>query len=821
MAPTNKLTLPATLLQKLDPHGAGSSSSRGGRGGSRQQSSRKDQRKDQRVQKKQHQMFAQRPRPAAPVKSARKKSQPVPVPRLKPVQIAGNDEEEEDGIDNPFSEDEEGASDAFESYEGGFDNPFSEDEEGASDALKSDEEELPRRPGENSDLPRPEKRKLDEEDAEIAALEKKLGLKKGKSSKAFDEDGLGDILGDIDEQSDGDNIEATIKTKRKAEADEWLAQKRQKAEAVAAHGDDDGVFEGFSGDDNDYDEVQAKAAPVRQRENPFVAPTTGVAKYIPPSLRKQAGSVDETEAQLRRRVQGLINRLTDESMVGILREFSGLYDKYARRSVTTVLIDLIIALVCSPEKRPDAFFAMVAGFVAGAQKTLADHVSELLIERLVLVFKEHHDNAAGDHSDAASKHIMALLAELYNMQVVASLLVFDYVRLFLGNLSELNTELLLKIIQSCGPALRREDPQSLKEIIGMVKPADLKDMSVRTRFMIEEMKKLQSSKSKAAARNKNITEQRTQIRKRIGALSGPREVRPLRIGLEDIENADTHGKWWVTGASWVGNNKNDANKQAIERIEEDYDDTDDLLADNDDLGIPDLWQLAKAQGFNTDIKQRIFVALHSATGYENAELLINRLRLNKHQRKEIPEVIVRSGERLADYNPYYWLVASRFCIHREMAFQFRHSLTQRFRRMGEEIDMGDDLDDEEDDEEYSTQSLFNVSKFYGSLVANRSLSLDILKYRNLAALQEKTRWFLEMLLVTVLQMAEKEEQLQSIFGAALQTELSLATGIVHFLGKHVKKTKFLGTDKEKFKANKRRCTLAIRIVEDVIKASGS
>ncbi|KAK8044882.1 hypothetical protein PG993_004906 [Apiospora rasikravindrae] len=804
MAPNNKLTLPATLLQKIDPHGAGSSSGRGGRGGFRQQSSRKDQRKDQRVQKKQHQTFAQRPRPAAPAKSVRKRPQPVPVPvpRPKPAQAAGNDDDDDDGIDNPFSDDEEGASDAFESDEGGFDNPFSEDEEGASDAFESDEEEeeeeeLPRRPGKGTEPTQPEKRKLDEEDAEIAALEKKLGLKRARS--------------------DGDNLEATIKTKRKAEADEWLAQKRRKAEA-AAQGDDDDKFEGFSGGEDD-DETPNKAAP-RQRENPFVAPSAGVAKYVPPSLRKQAGSVDETEAQLRRRVQGLINRLTDESMVGILKEFSGLYDKFARRSVTTALVDLIIALVCSPEKRPDAFFAMVAGFIAGAQKTLADHVSELLIERLVLVFKEHHDRASGDQSDAASKHIMALLAELYNMQVVASLLVFDYVRLFLGNLSELNTELLLKIIQSCGPALRREDPQSLKEIIGMVKPADLKDMSVRTSFMIEEMKKLQSSKSKAAARNKHITEQRTQIRKRIGALSGPREVRPLRIGLKDIENADTHGKWWVTGASWAGNAKNDAAKQAPETADEDHDDTDDLLADNDDLGIPDLWQLAKAQGFNTDIKQRIFVALHSATGYENAELLINRLRLNKHQRKEIPEVIVRSGERLADYNPYYWLVASRFCIHREMAFQFRHSLTQRFRKMGEEIDMGDDLDGEDEEEEYSNQSLFNISKFYGSLVANRSLNLEILKYRNLAALQEKTRWFVEMLLVTVLQMAEKEEQLQSIFGTALQAELGLATGIVHFLNKYVRRTKFLGTDKTKIKANKHQCALAIRIVEDVIKASG-
>ena len=60
-----------------------------------------------------------------------------------------------------------------------------------------------------------------------------------------------------------------------------------------------------------------------------------------------------------------------------------------------------------------------------------------------------------------------------------------------------------------------------------------------------------------------------------------------------------------------------------------------------------------------------------------------------YKRSLLPEVIVRSGERQQAYNHFYTLVAARFCGLKELAFQFRRSLTVRFARMGEEIDTGD------------------------------------------------------------------------------------------------------------------------------------
>lgn len=854
--PQGKLALPASFLKEI---GAESRSSKGGSGSGRRgprQQSRKEQRKASRVQKKQVQKTPRHYGAPQPAKLRTPAAAAAPADSLKPKKQSSkplrivNPADEDDSLDeDDFDMDlDEGDFDLDEEDE---DDEDMDDEDGDSDA---DSEPV-------NHAPQPSKadrKKLDHEEAEIAALEKKLGLKKGKKPKA-DEDGLEDLLGDIDDLDDESNEQSLSQRKRKAEADEWLAQKRRKAIAAAASaskapskksgsvaheeeddddddddeeedmadglsdlgnsdysdedlGDDDESsaagedgddFGGFSDDDDNDDEAAAPAT--RVRENPYVAPATATAKYVPPSLRKQSQSLDEVDAQLRRRVQGLINRLTNENMLGILKDFTGLYDRFPRQSVTSSLVDLLITLVSSPEPRPDSFFTMIAGFVASAQKALGIHVSANLVQRLVQVFKEHHERATGQQSDAPSKHLIMLLAELYNMQVVSSKLVFDYVRLFLGKLSELNTELLLKIIQTCGPSLRREDPHALKEIINLIKPADLKNASVRTSFMMEEMRNLQANKSKAASRNKDLAEMRTQIRKRIGTLSGSREVQPLGAGLKEIESADKNGKWWVVGASWSGNReKEDENAQKA--TGDVADDAADFVVD-DDLGIPDLWQLAKQQGFNTEVRQQIFVALHSATDYENAELLLRKLRLNKHQRKELPEVIVRSGEAQAEFNKYYWLVASRFCGDREVAFQFKRCLTQRFKKMGEDIDTGDDFDDGED-EDYDTRCVVNMGKFYGNLVANRNLGLDILKYRNLAALQEKTQWFVEVLLITVLQESPDQDALQKIFGAL---DPDLGTSIRFFLNKFVGKTDLVkGAEK---KALKKKCQEADAILE--------
>lgn len=583
-------------------------------------------------------------------------------------------------------------------------------------------------------------------------------------------------------------------------------------------GDGSDSFEGFSEADG---EVEQEEEPVRpQRENPYVAPTTNVAKYVPPSLRRQSGSNDQVEAQLQRRIQGLINRLTNDNMTGILKDVTDLYQTNPRQLVTSTLVGLIMALVHSPEKRPDSFFTMIAGFIAAVHKCMGVAVSAQFLQHLVETLEKRSAAPSGDQSDARSKHLVSLLAELYNMQVVSCNLIFDYVRSFLGTMSELNTELLLRLIQLCGPSLRRDDPRVLRDIVNHIQPNTTNDMSVRTRFMIDEMKKLQGNKAKAVARNKDLAEQRTQLRKRIGVLQGSHDVQPLHVGLKDILDSETQGKWWLVGASWRGNQSRLEKSGASRSRDVDDDDEDDDLAGetitqvNDDLGVPDLWQLAREQGFNTEVRQRIFVALHAATDCEGADLLVQKLRLNRHQRKEVAEIIVRSGERQNVYNHYYARLADRFIGDKEMRFQFRRCLTIRFKKMGEDVDTGDvdDVDDALDEAgDEGVRWLFNTAKLYGFLVTWRTLKLvDVFKYRNLAALQEKAHVFTEVLLVTVLQEC-KGGELKDVFGG-LDVDLDVRRGVQYFLERYVRRSQLVD-DKRAKKLLRKRCDEVLGLLE--------
>ncbi|KAI0153326.1 dihydrolipoyl dehydrogenase [Xylariaceae sp. FL1272] len=652
--------------------------------------------------------------------------------------------------------------------------------------ISGDDEEEPEKPSRLT-MPKSEYIRLAREDKEIADLEKKLGLKgKKRLPMSFDEDGLGDLLQGLDQGGSDQNGTAHLsRNKRKAEANEWLAQKRRKARAAAVvttpihgspignededtglsegderggHDDQDsmGDFDGFSdqGTDEIGEREKVQQEPSRpRRENPYVAPSTNVVKYVPPSLRKQSGQDGQVALQLQRRIQGLINRLTNDNMTGILNDVTNLYRTSPRQVVTSTLVDLLLALVCSPEKRPDSFFVMIAGFVAAIHKAMGIAVSAHFLQQLVNTLEKRWVDASPGHSDAASKHLVALLAELYNLQVIGCNLIFDYVRLFLDTLSELNTELLLRVIQLSGPTLRRDDPRALAEIVAQSqkKMTHVQDASVRTKFMIDEMKTLQSNKTKALARNKELAEQRTQIRKRVGTVTGSHDVnvQPLR----------TRGKWWLVGASCHN--------------EPGGGDSDDDLEDA---------VLAREQGFNTEVRQRIFVALHAATDCAHAEML----------RKEISEVIVRSGER-----------QTLFSVDKETRFQFRRCLTMRFKKMGEEVDTGDGDDDDADETaDEGLRWLYNSAKLFGSLVAWKSLKLiDVFKYRNLAALQERAHVFTEVLLITVLQACEGDK-LKEVFGG-LDADMDVGRGIQYFLDRHVRRTELVDDKKEKKKVVRR------------------
>ena len=669
------------------------------------------------------------------------------------------------------------------------------------------------------------KERAAQDDDEISALEKKLGLKTKRLPKSFDEDGLAELLDGIESGDDS--------RKRKREEEDWLKQKRRKAElhdVKDSHSSDaedndlpdelhelsmseDGTEEEDFADFSDEEETVSIIAPPKKRENPYIAATTGsepsTAKYVPPSLRKLQDTDTEVLGRIRRQVQGHLNKLSEANIISILNEVEKMYQSNARQDVTSTLIDLLLALFSDRSSLQSTFVILHASFIAAVYKVLGvDFGAELvskLVERL-----DNYTDVKSDSSGKESNNLVSLLSYLFTFNVINSTLVFDYLRLFLEELNEVNTELVLRIVRDCGPQLRQDDPSSLKRIVQLIQnasakiAADGRDTSVRTKFMIETITDLKNNKMRIATNNVGVaSEHITQMRKALGSLNS-RNIKgseSLRISRDDIKNSDRKGKWWLVGASWKGNTEEDPASTQHDHSRN--------YKDDEDLGPVDLLALARQYRMNTDIRRSIFVSIMSASDFQDAHLRLLKLRLKRAQEQEIPKVVLRCAGAEQSYNPYYTLVAKKLCSEKKMKKAFQFAVWDLFKKMGE---TGEDEDsgDEDDESAVELREIVSVAKMYADLIVDGALSIGILKVLNLALLKEKATTFLEVMLITIMvgsaqKTRPSEKTLMDVFSKAGESS-QLIGPLQYFIKKKLRKTDLVA---EEDRANlKRGCRIA-------------
>lgn len=819
--------LPANLLQQIGGGRDTAQSSGSGRSrGPRQ--TRKELRKQERVQKRKRNV---------PLRTVVQKSHTRHEKRG-PVTDDDEDEDESEDEDEiePVAPRKAAKSKVKKEPEPQSDDfsGFSDDEDGSES-----EDGRPTKPT----VSKATKEKLTKEDAEIAELERKLGIKKRKTlPKSFQEDGLDDLLGELagGDDDDDDDEKTSSKKKRKAEADEWLAQKRRKAmpQPVDESEDEDDDLDGLddvlnSGsdidlneDDDDLDgssEGEEEEQPVRKRENPYVAPTTttaSVQKYVPPARRQEAGSDAELLARIRRQTQGLINRLTESNLLAIFGDIERLYRDYPRQHVTSILVDLVLVQICEPTSLPDTLLILYAGFSTAAYKVIGPDFGAQLLQHTVERFQDYHAEMFGKAPQEVPKHtsnLITFLAEIYNFQLIGCNLIFDYIRLLLDDLSEVNAELLLRIVRMAGQNLRHDDPLALKDIVTLIGPAVRKigeaNLSVRTKFMIETINDLKNNKVKTgASASAVIQDHRTRMKKLLGSLNSRKlkATEPLRIGLKDIEDSDKRGKWWLVGASWAGRDgPAEKKRKDREAADDDSDATDSIILSDDDEAIPDLAALAREQNMNTDIRRSVFIAIMSASDYEDAYARVMKLRLSKDRQKEVAYVVMQCAGCEQQYNPYYSLIARRLCGDRRIKFAFQDSLWKFFRRLGEST-FGEDAEDEDDDDDEAVdvRRIFSLGKMFGFLIANGALGLSVLKCLNLAYLRPKTQNFVEVMLITLFVEAAKADNDVAQAFAAIADLPELAKSLQYFLKKKVQKSDLVGSKKDA-KVIKKGCQTAV------------
>ncbi|KAG6900793.1 hypothetical protein C0993_000112 [Termitomyces sp. T159_Od127] len=549
-----------------------------------------------------------------------------------------------------------------------------------------------------------------------------------------------------------------------------------------------------------------------------------ITHYVPPHLRNKENANEkssESMTRLSRQLKGLLNRMSEQNISSILDSIEEIYRGNRRNDVTTSLTTLIVDGISSHSSLLDSYVVLYAAFVSSLHKVVGVEFAAYFVQNAVSCYERcfaTFQAAQGEEGGGKEcSNLIVLLSELYNFQVISSVLVFDVIRGLLdAGLSEFIVELLLKITRNSGQQLRQDDPSALKDIIEIVqhKVSETKDaLSSRTRFMIETLTNLKNNKSKRNVSQNQGLDSVDRMKKFLAGLSRKRTVlahEPLRVSLEDLHNAETKGKWWLVGAAWGGDPLVDRQGEikASQVVEE-----------ADPAG--DLMKLARKQGMNTDIRRSIFVVLMSSEDYVDACERLSQLNLTEVQQREIVRVLIHCCGNEKTYNPYYTLVCQQLCrTSHSYKITLQFSLWDFLRDLGETSVGGTELikslkdDNGFDLKTTSSTRMRNVARAFGWWIAKDCVTLLILKPVDFTSLKETTTEFLrEMLLQTFIcsqrttpsitlnpkdvPATRNRGAIEEIFIKATRIQ-TLAMGLVYFLSGAFRDMSKDGNEMEKF-----------------------
>uniref|UniRef100_A0ACD5W238 Uncharacterized protein n=1 Tax=Avena sativa TaxID=4498 RepID=A0ACD5W238_AVESA len=578
-----------------------------------------------------------------------------------------------------------------------------------------------------------------EEDLETERkLAKKLRVKKGKLGGP--DDGMDDLFGDLgfggDYGSDGEMREYGEDIVDDAKPEKKKRRKKnKKAKDDSAEEGDGEVAEDSKVDkkkqkrknkkkvrDDASEELGAEIAEERdvsaeksEGEEPNVVETPSVskAKYVPPSLRAIPSSEAEEISVLRRRVRGLLNRLSESNVESITQEIAALLRSVPRGVGCELIGDEVLASCSRGPRGNEQYAAVFAAFVAGMTCLVGMDFSAKILSSLAMSFEDEYSKDDG----LSLRNLTLLFSYLCIFDVIASDLVYDLLTVLSKQLTELDVSTVLTILQCCGMKLRGDDPGAMKDFVLSIQNSvsQFKSRSAaqedgkgdihskRMEFMLETICDIKNNKK----RSKEDPLHHTRIKKWLQKLKSE-DILLRGLKWSKLLDPEKKGQWWLSGdVSSTASNIEDVAAVTSKEVVE----------------AQKLVQLAAAQRMNTDIRRAIFCIIMSAEDYVDAFDKILRLDLSGKQDREIMRVIVDCCLQEKTFNKYYAVLASKLCSHdKNHKFSLQYCIWDRFKEL-DTMDLNRSM---------------NLAKLVAEMLANFSLSLATLKVVNLANPVEMT-----------------------------------------------------------------------------------
>ncbi|MED6111710.1 hypothetical protein PIB30_054833 [Stylosanthes scabra] len=433
-------------------------------------------------------------------------------------------------------------------------------------------------------------------------------------------------------------------------------------------------------------------------------------KYIAPHLRARAGNEPEEHTQIRRRIRGLLNRLSESNVESITGELSTIFQSVARSVASQIMIEEALASCSGGPRGNEQYAAVFAAFVAGMACLVGVDFSAKFMASFAKCFEDEYLK----EDNLSLRNLTLLLSYLCIFGVCSSDLIYDFLVMLSKRLTEIDVSIILAVLQCCGMKIRADDPTSMKNFIISVQKTlnDLKASSrddhekrnsKRMEFMLETICDIKNNKK----RQKEDPAHHTRIKKWLQKL---RVDDILLRGLKwsKLLDPDKKGQWWLSGdlTSAPDNIEEVANK-----------------IDKDVLETQRMLQLAAAQKMNTDARRAIFCIIMSGEDYIDAFEKLLRLELPGKQDRDIMRVLVECCLQEKVFNKYYTVLAAKLCEHdKNHKFTLQFCIWDHFKEL----------------DSMQLMRSMHLAKFVAEMVSSFTLSLAVLKTVELSDLNQLT-----------------------------------------------------------------------------------
>jgi len=638
-----------------------------------------------------------------------------------------------------------------------------DEENSTSSPSRSDEDD-------DSDQVVPMKDPADDDDSVMEEIEAEEELARLQKQRAKD---LRNRDDDDDDDDDVDRSETEVEAIENAKEIDIDSESESASLASSSPDDDD------DGDEREVDHDKSFTYRPTKGEDIYgnkLDPSGGTGgkpgKYVPPHMRNKVQRKDDSNNEeqgddddnderrqeqlrvIRRSLNNALNRLSEDTLVSVSQSIAQLYPEYPSSDINENMWKFTRnACVATGSVQMTTLIPVYVAALTGVhvQKGDAAQLGEYVMEKIVRELMQDLESARrsgsssqqqqhgknsddGDGNDRMfskeTSNLTLLLCYLYNFGVIHCSLLYDIIRDLIANFGEVDVEMLLLILSHSGRALRSDDPSSLKEIVLAVQKRALEGQSKncsnqsRVDYMVSAMMDLKNNKRRK--QDVVYSERTAKLRKMVGKIkcmvvSSSSNVRAsdssLRITLKDILNADTNGRWWKVGASWVGNQHRYQGEEKSGRGCEGGPKGVAMPSAAHQTGNKEeerILKLGAKYRMNTDTRRSIFcIIMGSADCDDSFEKLARAGMLKNRTERETVRVLVECCSNEKSYNKYYSHLASRICeFQPQCKFTFQLSFWDAFKQF----------------DEMKVRKAANLAKLLFHLVAvHQCLRLDVLK----------------------------------------------------------------------------------------------